>query len=447
MENHKFTLSVRGSKAVESADIVLDEITVLSGVNAAGKSTLARMMNLLVNMSQNYPSLAQKAAWKNLNDLSVQIRQLNSRLDGEPDFFGIIGSGPDFDSMVGRGDFYQTLDELQKFSISVIEKYDSDPNSGDRQRAFGAFLRGIGVGVEYVDDMDGLRNILISKIGKARDKYRELCSTRAYEVYNNTSRYEVNWLVDADYVCFKEGNQVVYEAARNPTPPPLVNCPSDLKEIFGIKKAFYIASPWFSVPSIDKNGNLTMPGDEFVHAPSSLSVEVDNNLFELLDGSFDEKDAPKNQGVDNRTAWVYKREDGLEVDFKDCATGLKSLAVLNLLYKNKYLDSETLLIIDEPEVHLHPQWVVQYAKILVQICAKLKARLLLTSHSPDMVSALKVMAEVEGVSGVNFYLANQSKIDKYRYVYKPLGNTIEAIFECFGKSIEAIDDYHPYVKS
>lgn len=446
MANHRFTLSVRGSKAVESADIVLDEITVLSGVNAAGKSTLARMINLLINMSQNYPSLAQKAAWKNLKDLAVQIRQLNSRLDGESDFFGIIGSGPDFDAMVGLGDFFQTLEALRAFSFEVLEKYRLGPDGGDRQRAFGAFLRSINVGNEYADDVDGLKNILVNKIERAREKYRELCQTRTYEVYNNTSRYEVNWLVDADYVCFKEGDQVVYEAARNPNPPPLVNCPSDLKEIFGIKKAFYIASPWFSVPSIDKNGNLTMPGDEFVHAPSSLSVEVDNNLFALLDGSFDEKDAPKNQDVDNHTAWVYKREDGLEVDFKDCATGLKSLAVLNLLYKNKYLDSETLLIIDEPEVHLHPQWVVQYAKILVQICAKLKTRLFLTSHSPDMVSALKVMAEVEGVSGVNFYLANQSKTDKYRYSYQPLGNTIEKIFECFGKSIEAIDDYKPYVK-
>jgi len=145
MANHRFTLSVRGSKAVESADIVLDEITVLSGVNAAGKSTLARMINLLVNMSQNYPSLAQKAAWKNLKDLAVQIRQLNSRLDGESDFFGIIGSGPDFDAMVGLGDFFQTLEALRAFSFEVLEKYRLGSDGGDRQRAFGAFLRGINV--------------------------------------------------------------------------------------------------------------------------------------------------------------------------------------------------------------------------------------------------------------------------------------------------------------
>ena len=446
MANHRFTLSVRGSKAVESADIVLDEITVLSGVNAAGKSTLARMFNLLVNMSQNYPSLAQKTAWKDLNDIAVQIRLLDNRFDGKPDFFGILGSGPDFESMVGHGDFFQTLNELKDFSLSVLEKYRLDSSSGDRPRAFGAFLRSVGVGVEYTNDVDGLRNILIGKIESARDKYRELCSKRAYEVYNNTSRSEANWLVDADYVCFKEGNQIVYETKRNPSPPPIAMSTSDLKEIYGIRQAFYIASPWFSVPSIDKFKNLTMPGDEFVHTPSSLNLEVDEDLFELLDGSFDKKDAASNKSTDNDNAWVYKRKEGLEVDFKDCATGLKSLAVLNLLYKNKYLDSETLLIIDEPEVHLHPQWVVQYAKILVQICAKFKTRLLLTSHSPDMVSALKVMAEVEGVSGVNFYLANQSKTDKYRYSYQPLGNTIEKIFECFGKSIEAIDDYKPYVK-
>lgn len=438
MENHKFTLSVRNSKAIESADIELDEITVLSGVNAAGKSTLARMVNMLVNLSQNYPILAQKAAWKNLKDLAFQLHQLDCRLE-KSDAFGILESSK-FDSMLGKRDFASILEDLEQYAATVLSKYKVKGEEGDAARAYATFLRGVGVGTELAADQDKVSGIIASKIASARDAYVKLCFKRNYLVYNNTTGREIDWLVDADYVCFKEANDVVYETKRNLTPPPKVFWKSDLKEIFGIKKAFYIASPWLSVPSIDGDGVLSIPGDEFVHFPSSMEPELDGSLFDLLNGSFDENQEAVGGG-NEKGQWVYKREDGLEVSFKDCATGMKSLAILNLLYKRRYLDSETLLIIDEPEVHLHPQWVIEYARILVQICAKLKVRMLLTSHSPDMVSALKVMAEAEGVHGVNFYLAEPSQSKKYQYKYAPLGNSIERIFECFGKSIEAIDNY------
>lgn len=441
MEDHKFTLSVRNSKAIESADIVLDEITVLTGVNAAGKSTLARMVNMLVNLSQNYPMLAQKVAWKNLKDLAFQLRQFDDRMEGTDIFGSAESSG--FEEFIGKRDFSDTLGKLEKFAADTLTKYVAKGSAGDELRAYMTFLRGVGIGADLASDIEKVRGVIASKIERARNEYAEICAKRDYSVYNNTTGHEIDWLVDADYVCFKEANSTVYETQRNPKPPPKAYGLSDLKEVFGIKKSFYIASPWLSVPSIDKDGVLTIPDDEFVHYPSLSEPHIDGSLFDLLKGSFDEGKDVVATG-DGHNQWVYRREDGVVVKFKDCATGMKSLAILNLLYKRGYLDSETLLIIDEPEVHLHPQWVTEYAKILVQICAKLKVRMLLTSHSPDMVSALKVMAETEGVRGVNFYLAEQSVAKKYQYKYAHLGNNIERIFECFGKSIEAIDNYSHY---
>jgi len=441
MEDHKFTLTVRNSKAIESADIELEEITVLSGVNASGKSTLARMVNMLVNLSQNYPLLAQKVAWKNLKDLAFQLRQFDDRME-ETEIFGSAESSG-FEEFIGKRDFSVTLRELEKLAMDTLSKYEVKGSSGDSHRAYMTFLRGVGIGADLASDPEKIRSAIASKIERAREEYIRICTKRDYSVYNNTTGHEIDWLVDADYVCLKEADSTVYETKRNPKPPPKAFGLSDLKEIFGIKKSFYVASPWLSVPSIDKDGVLTIPDDEFVHYPSLSEQQLDGSLFDLLKGSFDEgRDSVGTE--DGRNQWIYKREDGVEVKFKDCATGMKSLAILNLLYKRRYLDSETLLIIDEPEVHLHPQWVTEYAKILVQICAKLKVRMLLTSHSPDMVSALKVMAETEGVKGVNFYLAEQSESNKYQYRYAPLGNNIERIFECFGKSIETIDNYKRY---
>ena len=51
----------------------------------------------------------------------------------------------------------------------------------------------------------------------------------------------------------------------------------------------------------------------------------------------------------------FHREDGLNIPLEKAATGLKAFAYLQRLLENGYLNEETLLLIDEPEAHLHPQ--------------------------------------------------------------------------------------------
>lgn len=93
------------------------------------------------------------------------------------------------------------------------------------------------------------------------------------------------------------------------------------------------------------------------------------------------------------SVFKYKRNDNQEFDLTECATGIKSVALLQLLLKNRFLDENTLLIIDEPEAHLHPQWIIEYARVLVLLHKKLKVKFFITSHSTDMVSAIKYISE------------------------------------------------------
>ena len=58
----------------------------------------------------------------------------------------------------------------------------------------------------------------------------------------------------------------------------------------------------------------------------------------------------------------YHRTDGLDITLASTATGIKSFAYLQRLLENGYLNEESLLLIDEPEAHLHPQWIVEFAR-------------------------------------------------------------------------------------
>ena len=146
------------------------------------------------------------------------------------------------------------------------------------------------------------------------------------------------------------------------------------------------------------------------------------------DSSFDEK-------------FVYRRNDGSTFDLTECATGIKSFSIIQMLLQNGYLDKNTLLIVDEPEVHLHPQWVVEYARLIVLLNKVLGVKLFIASHNPDMVSAIRYISEKEGVlDQVGFYLAEKNE-DSYTYDYTYLESNIEPIFASFNIALDRINQY------
>ena len=100
---------------------------------------------------------------------------------------------------------------------------------------------------------------------------------------------------------------------------------------------------------------------------------------------------------------LYKK-NGKEFDIKNIATGIKSFGILELLLKNERLDEKTILIIDEPEVHLHPKWQIRYAELLTLISKSLKVKILLNSHSPYFIRALSIYGKkYEYQDYINFY--------------------------------------------
>ena len=113
--------------------------------------------------------------------------------------------------------------------------------------------------------------------------------------------------------------------------------------------------------------------------------------------------------VDDFQGVVYEKE-GHEINIDNVALGIKGFGLIQLLLKNHQLNSRTLLIIDEPEIHLHPNWQVLYAEILVLLSKKLEIPILLTSHSPYFIEALKAFSEkYEFKEKTNFYFSQKSK--------------------------------------
>ena len=55
-------VQIENYRAIAKADIALAELTVLTGVNASGKSTLARLFHHVVEFNRNFEAFASLAA-------------------------------------------------------------------------------------------------------------------------------------------------------------------------------------------------------------------------------------------------------------------------------------------------------------------------------------------------------------------------------------------------
>lgn len=73
------------------------------------------------------------------------------------------------------------------------------------------------------------------------------------------------------------------------------------------------------------------------------------------------------------------------VDFYNLSAGLKSFVVLKMLIEKGILKEKDVLILDEPEIHLHPDWQLKYAEIIVLLQKMFDLNIVVTTHSRDFL--------------------------------------------------------------
>jgi predicted ATPase len=112
------------------------------------------------------------------------------------------------------------------------------------------------------------------------------------------------------------------------------------------------------------------------------------------------------------------------------ADGVKSFLILQTLLKGDFLNFKHLLIIDEPEVHLHPKWQIIYGKILIEIAEEFGNPVLITTHSPYMLEILQLYSRKREVP-ILFYLAKNGEIKeaKMEEIYSRLVEPLDELEE------------------
>ena len=98
------------------------------------------------------------------------------------------------------------------------------------------------------------------------------------------------------------------------------------------------------------------------------------------------------------------------------SAGLKTFAIMKVLLKSGALDAGGTIILDEPEIHLHPAWQLAFAEIIVLLQKELGMHVLMSTHSPYFLNAIEVYSKKHAVDGsCSYYLAETCTDGRSRF--------------------------------
>lgn len=112
------------------------------------------------------------------------------------------------------------------------------------------------------------------------------------------------------------------------------------------------------------------------------------------------------------------------LSMKNVSTGIKMFAIIKRLIENGALGFNSTLILDEPEIHVHPKWQLVFAEIIVLLQKEFDMHILLNTHSPYFLEAIEVYSKKHGIEEKCRYYLSENTED---------GSVIRDVTDCTGK--------------
>ena len=419
MPNHLVDIDIHnGFRAIKEAHVHIDGISVISGINGSGKSTISKLLYTTFKNALQYDNIVVDIINDKLIPYSDALAQMQMQMSP--------GS-------VSRRHYYRWrlrnkekkssyMTRVREFCDRFIKEVEESDNADSMmsERMWRILHEAVN---EQITDLPVLLDKLQRLISKTLDEGYQLFAERPRDILKNRMLRQFGQNVD-DFVRISEYGDAFIGTGEGKVPLPHY-----------IQQVVYIDTPM--ILGLDLFDAPEYWNDLYELMRNPTNVDFDNHIFKLLQTEIMHGEAQYDE--DAADEFLFKREDGQTFELFKCATGIKSFSILQILLKNGTLGSNPLLIIDEPEAHLHPQWIIEYARMVLLLHKRLGVKFLIASHSTDFVGAIKEISVASGVKDINYYLAEEAGYMQYKY--RDLGLDIEPIFASFNKSFEKLDNY------
>lgn len=430
-------ISLKNIGKIKNSDIEINGITVIAGENNSGKSTIGKALfsifNGFYNIEEKLIDEKKKSIidniYRNLGLRPFPIYRISSTNEEFDEYYDKIEQV--FSRNKSNQNNGQGIDiKLKKILSDYINKAIRD-NYFDKEEFIDFDLNKM---------VDHIKNIYtISNDEFVKHILSEILDAEFNGQINNI------YIDDEGIISLTIQNREIKITIED-------NEVTKIKNIIPIKtEAVYIDDP-FLIDNYNpfyrpRNVNKTHALNHRQHLESKLFYNRQNErvIDELVTTKKLEKVLQKlntvcvgDFAIKGRTA-VYEdknKEKGL--DIKNLSAGLKTFVIIKDLLKTNVIEENGTIILDEPEVHLHPEWQLVFAELIVLIQKEFNMHILLTTHSPYFLNAIEVYSQKYQITNkCNYYLTSNK--DGFSYT-KECTDNIELIYKKLARPFQDLEN-------
>ena len=417
-------LNIKNFARIKEASIKLEGITVIAGENNTGKSTIGKILF---------------ASFNSLNDIDTKVRLniLNSiNRQWENFVFGLITT-------------HKTDIDVDIINNSNIVNHIINVKDEDIEKAISNII-GEYIGINDKSTVEAIRSTA-NRIKEYKNISRGRLSYNIMSQYYNDLFYsQINSRVDKDSIAeitIKDFG-ILFEFLDD-------RC-LKFEKINSNYNAFFIDNP-FTLDKTPYSYSLSIPDSYLVNQILSKysknymddevlvnEVIVDKTLADekLIDVYKKLYEAVNGKIIFKDNDFYLEFDNFVEpISIHNLSAGLKSFTIIKMLLEKNVLKENDILVLDEPEIHLHPKWQLLYAEIIVLIQKAFNLCIVITTHSPYFLEAIEIFTKYYGIENkTNYYLAdikdNHSVIDlandNISDIYYKMASPIEDLIDELG---------------
>ncbi len=409
---------------IKKADIFLNGLTVVAGPNDSGKSTIGKTLFTAIK------SLASTRG-RTLDDKAHRIinhaEKLYQRLGGSR-----------FTSEDLAAIFPTTLEEFSRRMLQLDSTKAIDAFLNNAIKAVSAAGLTPRITSLCVSDLANIR-IVLTEDAQVADVYAEVNSFIESEFLNNfcsigSEKSVVTLLMDDE-----ERVRFSFEVAKNQASKTAISTSRGFLE-----DATYVESPLYmhmlrtingagtfveSMPVAQRGGMLPLHVKDLAEKLYATGISIGKpetdglisqlGLQEIMDGRF---------AFDPVTGNLVLIRGRQAYPAVNVASGLKTFGVLRMLLEGGMLGPNKMLIWDEPENHLHPEWQLSFAEALV-LLSKAGYPLVVSTHSPYFLQSIRYYAaQYHQERFVEYYMSDQDGENSNLQVFRRVTHDLNDVF-------------------
>lgn len=421
-------LEIKNLAIIKDASVSIDGITVIVGKNSTGKSTVGKALfsvfnslykiddKIKHNRVANFQNLLWDAFYNSFNDFN------DDKAIADDIYFDLRKA---MRSLALKTDV--TEDEISRALSECFENYEQDISEENC--------------IKFSKDVKDI----IAKINESSDIQLTMEVLERYfsRVFNNQinslmteSVAEIGATIKEKLITIKfDGNRCIEAVA-----------PFNI-----LHEAFFIDNSTL-IDEIDyqrgyrRNMSDSFQQQQLLSAVFRAENDIDEGMLESINakkklesiyGLLDQT-IPGDISIQGKGVSVLLPNYKKPLSAKNLSTGMKSFALIKLMLEKGVLKEKDVLILDEPEVHLHPEWQMKYAEIIVLLQKYFDLSIIVTTHSSHFLRAIEYYAIIHKVdNNCNYYL---SKEEEGQCIINDVTNDITLIYKELIEPSIMIDD-------